>query len=243
MSTKTGLIFARVQSKSKAQRNNFNGWDYSLSNGASMFLPNPNLKIGSWNFFEVSMDKFKTMHYVSHCPLSTEDGTTLDNDIALLKQQSHEVAKFWRELEQHERECIMRELGIATSALFAVGAGVAGVSAIGTALATECLLTAATGGLSLILSAAVAGGAYLQYEQLKERLEAKTSATDLFNKKRERFALSLQQHVPDEYSSLELFDPQVQTLVKRLQLIFEDFDFIDMFFDDESDLTWYHATA
>ncbi len=58
----TGVIFARVKSKAKNTRRSQNGWDYSLSNGATMFLPNPNLKLGSWNFIEVEYDKFMNMH-------------------------------------------------------------------------------------------------------------------------------------------------------------------------------------
>ena len=88
MTVSTGLIFARVQSKDKKQRNNQRGWDYMLSNGAVMFLPNPNLKVGSWNFFEVKMDHFKTMHYVSHCPLSTSDGEDTDRQLSDLKLQA-----------------------------------------------------------------------------------------------------------------------------------------------------------
>ena len=243
MSTSNGLIFARVQSKVKAQRNKYNGWDYSLSNGATMFLPNPNLKVGSWNFFEVNTDRFINMHYVSHCPLSVEDGKTMDTELAVLKQQANEVNQFWRKLEDHERACLMKEIGIAVAGIGAGAAALSGATAITTAIATECIFTALTGGVSLIVAAGLAGLSYCQYEELKKSLALKMQTVDVFNKKRERFAISLQQHVPTEYKSLELFDPQVDSLVTRMKLIFEDFDFTDLFSQNDSDLNWYGAPA
>jgi len=243
MTNTNGLIFARVQSKDKYQRNNQRGWNYTLSNGAVMFLPNPNLKVGSWNFFEVKMDNFKNMYYVSHCPLSIEDGKTMDTDMAILKQQSHEVNQFWRKLEDHERACLMRELGIALTSVGAVGATISGVTAIGAAIAAECALTAITGGVSLLIAGGLAGLSYCQYEELKKSLALKMQTVELFNKKRERFANSLQQHVPTEYQSLQVFDPQVDSLITRMKLIFEDFDFTDLFTENEADLNWYGAPA
>jgi len=243
MATSNGLIFARVQSREKAQRNNQRGWDYKLSNGALMFLPNPNLKVGSWNFFEVTMDHFKNMYYVSHCPLSIADGIDMDSQMADLKKQAHEVNQFWRKLEDAERACLMRELGIALTSVGAVGATISGVTAIGAAIASECVLTACTGGISLLIAGGLASISYLQYEELKKALASKMQTVDLFNKKRERFAKSLTLHVPDEYSSLEIFDPQVESIVTRMRLIFEDFDFTCLFFENESDLNWYGAPA
>ena len=66
---------------------------------------------------------------------------------------------------------------------------------------------------------------------------------ELFNKKRERFAKSLELHVPTEYKSLQVFDPQVDSLITRMKLIFEDFDFTDLFTENEADLNWYGAPA
>jgi hypothetical protein len=243
MTNSNGLIFARVQSKGKAVRNNYNGWDYKLSNGATMFLPNPNLKVGSWNFFEVKMDAFKNLHYVSHCPLSVEDGKAMDTELAVLKQQANEVNQFWRKLEDHERACLMKEIGIAVAGIGAGAAALSGITAIGTAIATECALTALTGGVSLFVAAGLAGISYCQYEELKKSLAIKMQTVDVFNKKRERFATSLQKHVPTEYKSLEVFDPQVDSLVTRLKLIFDDFDFTDLFTENESGLNWYGAPA
>ena len=243
MTNTNGLIFARVQSKVKAVRNKYNGWDYKLSNGATMFLPNPNLELGSWNFFEVKMDRVKTMHYVSHCPLSVEDGKTMDTQIAILKQQANEVNQFWRKLEDHERACLMKEIGIAVAGIGAGAAALSGATAIGTAIATECIATALTGGVSLVVAAGLAGLSWCQYEELKKSLALKMQTVDVFNKKRERFATSLQQHVPTEYKSLELFDPQVDSLVTRMKLIFDDFDFTDLFSQNDSDLNWYGAPA
>ena len=243
MTNTNGLVFARVLSKEKTRQNNQRGWNYSLSNGAVMFLPNPNLKVGSWNFFEVKMDNFKTMYYVSHCPLSIEDGKTMDTDMAILKQQSHEVNQFWRKLEDHERACVMRQLGFGVAAASSALALYGGAATIGTAVATECLLTALTGGITLAIGLGVAGISYCQYEELKKSLALKMQTVELFNKKRERFANSLQQHVPTEYQSLQVFDPQVDSLITRLKLIFEDFDFTDLFTENEADLNWYGAPA
>ena len=77
-----------------------------------MFLPNPNLKIGSWNCFEVRMNAFKTMHYVSHCPVSEADAKSLEKYYQELKFQANQVNKFWRQLSDQERHCMMTMLGM-----------------------------------------------------------------------------------------------------------------------------------
>ena len=124
------------------------------SNDAVMFLPNPNLKIGSWNYFEVRMDAFKTMHYVSHCPVSEADAGALEKYYQELKFQANQVNKFWRQLSDQERHCMMTMLGIGLSGAGVATMGLGAATAIGTAIAGECVLSAVTGGLGFIFTGA-----------------------------------------------------------------------------------------
>ena len=243
MTNNHGLIFASVKSKTQVKRNDIRGWDYLLSNGATMFLPNPNLQIGSWNFFEVSMDRYKNMSYVSHCPLVTKDGESVSQTITELKLASHEVSQFWTKLEAKERACIMRELGICLTGVGSASAAIGGATAIATAVAEECLFSALTGGLSLVISGGLAGLSWLQYEELKKALDDKMKTVSVFRSKRARLATLLDIHCPAQYKHLPAFDPQVQGLATRMRLIFEDFKVTDLWEEDEDSLEWSMAVA
>ena len=243
MSTSTGVIFAKVKSSHKVQRNGVRGWNYYLSNDAVMFLPNPNLKIGSWNYFEVRMDAFKTMHYVSHCPVGDLDGKLIEKHYQELKFQANQVNKFWRQLSDQERHCMMTMLGIGLSGAGAATMGLGAATAIGTAIAEECLLSAVTGGLSLVVSGGLATISYLQWEELKKKLAAKKVTVEALRIARERYADLLHDHCPFQYKSKVAYDPQVTSLVHRLKLIFDDFEVNDLWQMDDSNLTWYGAPA
>ena len=208
-----------------------------------MFLPNPNLEIGSWNFFEVRKDVFQKMHYVSHCPLAKADGEAVQRQHAELKYLSHQVNKFWRQLSDQERQCMMNMLGIGLSGAGALGMGISAATALGTAVVEECLLTAVTGGMSLLFSGALAGISYLQYEELKKKLAAKATTVESLRVARERYAVSLKAHCPPRYYGRTAFDPQVTSLVHNLQLIFNDFTVTDLWQQDDDNLNWYGAPA
>ena len=240
MSSTTGVIFARVKSKEKATRNDIRGWDYKLSNDAVMFLPNPNLKIGSWNYFEVRMDAFANYHYVSHCPLSVAEGEEMERRQAELKYLAAQVNKFWRDLDNQERACMMRELGIGLTAAGSVSAAVSGVAAL---FAEEAIFGAMTCGLSLAISGALAGLSYLQYEELKKSLAAKMVTTNALRRARDKYADLLHDLCPFQYRGKHAFDPQVSGLVLRMKLIFENFDAKDLWELNDDNLTWYGAPA
>ena len=239
-SNATGVIFARVCSKEKTTLNNIRGWNYKLSNDAVMFLPNPNLEIGSWNYFEVRKDVFQKMHYVSHCPLAKADGEAVQRQHSQLKYLSHQVTKFWRQLTDQERACVMREIGIVLTGVGAASAAASGVAAL---IAEEAFLGALTGGISLVVAGGLAGLSYLQYEELKKQLSAKMDTTNALRRARDKYAEMLHDHVPFQYKGKVAFDPEVTSLVTQLQQIFENFKINDLWEMDDDNLTWYGAAA
>ena len=122
MTVKTGVVLGRVTSKAKGTRAAGKGWEYTTNIGSTFCLPKDDLLVGRWYFFEVSTDAFKTYHYKSHSLLETNNGKSLDDDIQLLKQLTHDVVRMWKSLEDADRQIMMRELGIGLTAAGAASA-------------------------------------------------------------------------------------------------------------------------
>jgi hypothetical protein len=219
--SKHGLVFARVTSKATGTRSARKGWDYSLSNGCRMFLSSDDLCLGKWYFFEMEMDSFKNLKYISHHMLDTNSAQAIDADIQLMKKLSHDVVRMWRSLEDADRQIFMRHLGIGLTGLGAASATATGVAS----LLTEGLFGAATGGLSLVVGGALAGLTYLQYEERKSALEKRMQLFTKYQNRRSLLARALIRAVPNQYAHLDCFDPQVQAIVTRLSMIIKDFDF------------------
>ena len=240
----TGVIFARVKSKAKNTRRSQNGWEYSLSNGATMFLPNPNLQLGSWNFFEVEYDKFRNMHYVSHCALSKSDGEMMEASIADLKAISHQMSQMWIKLENEERQICMRTVGIGLTAFGAGSVAYGAATAAAEAIAEEALLSVILPfGIGIAVSAGLAGLSYLQYEEKKQALKGHTRTLKSFMAKRSAFAAKMSLHVPAKYRFCELYDPQVQGIVTRVRLMYDNFDWESVFVQDDNNFSWSAAAA
>lgn len=220
--SKRGLVFARVTSKATGTRSSRKGWDYSLSNGCRMFLSSDDLVLGKWYFFEMEMDSFKNLKYISHHMLDTNSAQAIDADIQLMKKLSHDVVRMWRSLEDADRQIFMRELGIGLTGLGAVSATATGFASM---LAGESILGGLTGGLSLVVGGALAGLTYLQYEERKAALEKRLQLFTKYQNRRSLLARAIIRAVPNQYAHLDCFDPQVQAIVSRLSMIIKDFDF------------------
>ena len=170
----------------------------------------------------------------------TASSEEIDAVIRTMKTSAHEVEQMWRKLEATDRQILMREAGIGLSALGSASAAWGGLTGIATALAEESLLGALTGGASLVVSAGLAGFSYLQYEERKDALKAKTKMITRFRVIRKVLVNEMSKVMPIEYRVLDVYDPQVKAIVTRLKLILKDFDVAD--FMANSDEDWEFRT-
>ena len=220
------LLFARVTTKAWNTARANKMWEYKLSDNSLVLFKTDKLSVGSWYFFEFAKDVLGNHTYVSHSPIDTKQALAFEQELCTTKALTHKVVNMWQKLEAADRQLLMREFGMAIGVVTTASLAWQGISAF---IAEEAFLGPATGGLSLIAAAGMAGFTYLQYE---ERKHALANRQKMFNEYIQQLTLMKREAmclIPRQYRHLEFDDPQAESIVTKLKYMINNIDLSNLF--------------
>ncbi len=231
-----GLVFARVTSYCKTRAGKHS---YSLSNNATVILDNNNLCIGEWYFLHLKVTAAKHYAYISHQLVSKQDGEEFALKQRNLEQYAAKAEAAWSSLEQADKAVIAKTLGASLSGVAAAGF----LADAATTIAVEGLTGVATGGLSLVFGASLGIISAIAWEDRVNAVKQQKTAVNTYTVIQKQYERWLNRLCPLSYMALDVLDPQLESLVLRMQKVFTDYQWSDVCGTSDRPLTFNLATA
>lgn len=233
-SVNKGIAFARVTSKCRKG----DVWSYSLSNGSAIYVKTDTLKLGQWYFFELKLNAYKQLEYVSHKEVAKQEGDEFALRLKNLQQHADRAVAMWNKSTAAQKAVIAKSLGCG---LAGIGAASFAADAAGTLL-FEGLGGVLSGGTSLVISGALATISIIQYEEAKAAVSLQTAAIKEYKKAQKAYTKWLNRLCPLAYEELDVIDPEIQSLVLQIKKMIADFEWGDLWSSsDEINLNYAAA--